>query len=153
MKTEIKWALVLGIMTLLWFVLEQMTGFNDDFIEFHKTAGLLYLIPFALIYFLGLTQVKNLDNGGSLSLMEGVKSSAMIALYALPLIIIAAYIKIKFISPGFLENMSAWQITSGADENMVKRTFSTSGFLISSALYSLSGIVIGAIISFLIKTK
>ena len=151
MKTEIKWAVVLGVLTLLWNVLEKISGFNNEFIEYHMTVGWFYLIPFSLIYFFALTQIKN--QKGGLSFGEGIKHSFIIALFSLPLILLASYIKIKYLSPDFLSNMSDLMLTQGADEGKVMSGMTVSGFLMKTAVYPFFGVVVGAIISFFIKDK
>ena len=153
MKTEIRWAVILAIVTLLWFVLEKISGFDGEFIQFHETAGWFYLIPFAMVYVMALLQKRNGDLGGSMSFMDGLKSVGLMTIIALPLMIVAAYIKISVISPDFLTNIKEYLFTTGASEADLEGAFSTTGYLLTTAIYSLFGIVIGGIAAFALKTK
>ena len=153
MKTELKWAFILGIVTFLWFVLEKISGFDAEFIEYHQTIGYFHLIPFILVYYLALMQKKNLDLGGFMSLIEGVKASALIAILSVPFILVAAYLKVTLLSPDFLDNMMDFMITTGVDEAVATKAMSLTGFLLATAGYALSGFVFGAIISFFLKNK
>lgn len=149
-KTEIKWAVVLGALTLLWNVLERLTGFDSKFIELYKTSGYLFLIPFVLIYVLALMQMR-LERGGELSYAQGLKSAFRIALYSVPFIILASYLKISFISPEFQENMIEYMLTTGANENDLRESFSTVPFLLKSAAYAMTGVVVGAVAMIFLK--
>lgn len=150
MTDGLKWGVVLGVVTMFWHVLEKLTGFDGEFIEMHQTAGMMYLIPFILIYVLALLQKRN-QNGGSLSLAEGMKHTLSVVLWALPFILAATYIKIKWLSPDFQSDMIEFLVTTGEEKEMLESAFSDLGVMKNTALYSLSGLLVGAISMIFIK--
>ncbi|MDX1683925.1 MAG: DUF4199 domain-containing protein [Saprospiraceae bacterium] len=151
-KTELKWAVVIGILTILWFVLERLTGFDGDFIEYHNIAGYLYLIPFITIYAFALLEIRTL-RGGQMSYATGLKSAFRIAIYSIPLVILASYLKITLISPEFQSNIIEYMITTGADEEEVRTAYSTVPYLLISGAYALTGIIAGSIVMLFIKRQ
>jgi hypothetical protein len=150
MNTELRWGMVVGVLTFLWFLLEKVSGFDSEFIEYHNTVGMFYLIPFFLIYFLALVQIKR-ENGGRLGFMNGVKSALRIALYSLPFIVIATLIKIYALSPDFQENMIQFIVTTGKEEEAARKAFSTVPLLLMTCVYGMTGVVAGALAMIFIK--
>lgn len=149
-RTEFKWGVVLGGLTLLWYLLERLTGFDNEFIEMHTIAGYLYLIPFITIYVLALLEMRQV-RGGQLSYVAGLKTAFRIAVYSIPFIILATLLKIMLISPDFQKDMVEYLITTGADEDQVRTAFSTVPLLLMTAVYAMMGVVFGAIIMIFIK--
>lgn len=149
-KTELKWGVVLGALTLLWNILERLTGFDSDYIELHTISGYLFLIPFITIYVLALLEAKK-NRGGSLSFVDGLKTSFRIALYSIPFVVLASYLKIAVISPDFQNDMVQYLITTGAEETDVQSACSTVPFLMMSAAYAMTGVVVGAVAMLFIK--
>lgn len=44
-KTEIKWAFIFSGMTLLWMVLEKLSGLHGKYIDYHLYLTNLFAIP------------------------------------------------------------------------------------------------------------
>lgn len=150
MNSALKWGVVIGVLSLLWHVLEKFTGFDSDFIEYHTKAGIFFLVPFVMIYVLALLQKRN-ENGGTLTYMDGLKHALYIAILSIPFVMLATFIKIKMISPDFQTNMIDFLITTGAEQSDVESAFSDMGILSSSALFSMFGVVAGALAMIFIK--
>jgi len=151
MKTEIKWAMVIGVLSLLWFVLEKVCGFYGDFIEYLGTVAWFFLIPFAMVYWVALLQKREGDLGGKMTYMQGLKTSAIIAAISIPFVIIAILINIKFISPDFQSMMTEHLITTGVEIADAESKMSTLSMAFSGVFYALSGIVVGGIVSLFVK--
>ena len=91
------------------------------------------------------------NNGGILSYIDGLKHTLFIAIMSIPFVILASYIKIKFISPDFQTDMIDFLITTGAEENDVRKAFSDMGIMTNTALFAMFGLVVGAIAMIFIK--
>lgn len=150
MNSALKWGIVIGILSLLWHVLEKFTGFDSDFIEYHTTAGMFFLVPFIMIYVMALLQKRN-ENGGTLSYIDGLKHALYIAVFSIPFVMLATYLKVKMISPDFQSDMIDFLITTGAEQADVESAFSDMGILSSSALFSMFGVIAGALAMIFIK--
>jgi hypothetical protein len=44
-KIEIKWALLFSLMSLLWMLLEKLSGLHGKYIDYHMYLTNLYAIP------------------------------------------------------------------------------------------------------------
>jgi hypothetical protein len=94
---------------------------------------------------------KRNENGGTLSFMDGLKHALYIAVMSIPFVVLATYLKIKMISPDFQADMIDFLITTGAEQADVESAFSDIGILSSSALFSMFGVVAGALAMIFIK--
>lgn len=151
MKTEIKWGIIVGVLTFLWFVLEKVSGFHAEFIEYHKSVGYFFLIPLTLVYAFGLLDKRNNDLGGSMTWGQGVKTAFTIAAISVPLVVLAAYIQIAFMSPDFQDNLADYLLTTGTSEDQANAIMSTPRYLMTSVIHALFGGVIGSILAYFIK--
>ena len=70
-KTEIKWAFLFIAMTLLWMVLEKVSGLHGKFIDYHLYLTNLYAVPAIWVYVLALKDKKRNDFGGTMTYMQG----------------------------------------------------------------------------------
>ena len=153
MKTEIKWGLVLGVLMLLWNLLMAVSGFHGDFIEYHPKVDTLFFIPFMLIFYLALKQVRDLDQGGIISFMDCIKSSLIISLVALPIFLLATYITVQYISPNYFTNAINAGIRMGQDEEMLRNMFNVKSYMILTFTYVVFGVIAGAIVALFIQRK
>ncbi|TAH20725.1 MAG: DUF4199 domain-containing protein [Cytophagales bacterium] len=81
---EFKWAMVFSVMTLLWMVLEKLSGLHSTYIDYHLYLTNLYAIPAIWIFVLALKNKKMSFYDGIITyrqgLISGIILSAIIAL-------------------------------------------------------------------------
>ncbi len=153
MKTEIRWGIILGVVFLLWNVLMAVCGFHGDFIEYHAKVDSLFFVPFVLIYYLALKQIRDIDLGGDLSFSRGMKSSLISVCVALPVFLLSTYITTQFISPGFFSNAINTGVRMGQDESMLESVFNLKSYLLMTCVYTVLGLIVGAVATFLLRRK
>lgn len=54
LKIEIKWALYFSLMSLVWMVLEKLSGLHDKYIDYHMYLTNLFAIPAIVMMVLAL---------------------------------------------------------------------------------------------------
>jgi hypothetical protein len=63
-KTEIKWAIIFAVMTLLWMLMERLGGYHDKNIAQHAFITNFIMIPAITIYVLALKEKKTMTITG-----------------------------------------------------------------------------------------
>jgi hypothetical protein len=78
---EIKFALILTALTLLWTALEKILGFHDDKIAFHPMISMFILIPIIAIHYACLMQKRHHVYDGFMTFKQGFYTAVRFTLF------------------------------------------------------------------------
>ena len=106
---EVKWAVIFSGMTLLWMVLEKLSGLHGKYIDYHLYLTNLFAIPAIWVMVLALKDKKKNFYGGQISYGEGLISGIILSLI------------IALISP-FKQWVTSYVITPEYFPNVIKRS-------------------------------
>ena len=152
---EFKWAIITTIIFLAWMTLEKQLGFHTEKIKWEPLFNILYIFPLFLLYFLALREKKIKFYYGTMNWKQGIISAIVISFIIVVFSPIAQFILHEFISPNFLTNTINYTVESKKLSLEEAKEYTT----LSSSIWknisdSLSfGVVIGAIVAYLLKTK
>ena len=151
---EFKWAFIFIFMSLVWMLLERLTGLHDENIDQHAIYTNLIAIPAILIYYFAIKEKRDRFYKGQISFKQGFKSGLIISIMVTLITPLSLYISTKFISPEYFTNAVEYSVKN---KLMVKNEalayFNYKNYLVLSLMSApVMGIITSLIISFIIKT-
>ncbi len=154
-KIEFKWAIIMSIIFLAWMTLEKELGFHTIKIKWQPLFNLLYIFPTFLLYYLALSEKKNVYYNHNMDWKQGIISAIIISFISVIFSPITQFITHEFISPDFLENSINETVLSKKLTLEEAKEYTT---LTSSIWKNISdglsfGVVIGAIVAYILKPK
>lgn len=155
-KIEIKWAFIFIAMTLLWMVLEKLSGLHGKYIDYHLYLTNLYAIPAIWVYVLALKDKKKHNYSGQITYTQGFISGLIITIIIALLSPLTQWIISYVITPEYFPNvikrsveLGYYKTTSEAEAN-----FNYKNYAIQSSVFALiMGIVTSAIVMLFLQTK
>lgn len=155
-KIEIKWAFIFIAMTLLWMILEKVSGLHGKYIDYHPYLTNLYAIPAIWVYVLALKDKKRNDFGGIMTYKQGFISGMIITIIVALVSPLTQWIISYIISPEYFPNvikrsveLGYYQTTAEAEFN-----FNYKNYAIQSTIAAmLMGLVTTAIVMIFLRTK
>ncbi len=152
---EIKWAIISLIIFLAWMTLEKKLGYHDTNIKWQPVFNLLYVFPTFILYLLALLEKKKKYYQDQMSWKQGIISAIIISFIIVFFSPVTQFIIHEFISPNFLENTINYTVISKKLTLAEAKEYTT---LTSSIWKNISdglsfGVVIGAIVAYLIQSK
>jgi len=152
---EIKWGFVLIVFFLLWMLLEKQLGFHDVNIKWQLFFTLLIIFPNFIIYFLALWEKKNKYYNGEMNWTQGFISAMIISVITVIFSPITQFITHEFITPNYFDTIINYTVENKRlTLDAAKDNFNLTSYIwqnISGGLSS--GLVIGAIVAYFIRTK
>jgi hypothetical protein len=155
-RTEIKWALIFIGVSLLWMVLEKITGLHSTHIDKHMYLTNLFAIPAILIYVLALKDKKNRDYQGQMSFKQGFISGLIITAIVAICAPLTQWITSTMITPEYFPNVIAYSVETGyhSSREEAEAYFNLKNYMIQSVIGALvMGIVTSAIVAFFVRSK
>ncbi|SHE34638.1 Protein of unknown function [Psychroflexus salarius] len=152
---EFKWAFIFIFMSLVWMLLERLTGLHDENIDQHAIYTNLIAIPAILIYYFAIKEKRDRFYKGQISFKQGFKSGLIISIMVTLITPLSLYISTKFISPEYFTNAVEYSVKN---KLMVKNEalayFNYKNYLVLSLISApVMGIITSLIISLIIKTR
>lgn len=145
LRIEAKWAFIFMGMMIGWMALEKAIGLHGPRIAEHAIYTNLVMIPAILIFVFALINKRQVDYGGSMTYLQGLKSGLVITFLYAPLSLLVVYLSVVVISPEFFPNVTAYVIK---EKQMTAEAaaayFNLNSYLISAFLGSL---IMGALTS------
>jgi hypothetical protein len=155
-KIEIKWAILFSVMTLLWMVLEKLSGLHGKYIDYHLYLTNLFAIPAILFIILGLKEKKKVFYNGQMNYKQGLISGIMLSLIIAILSPLTQWVISYIISPEYFPNVIKRSVEIGYFKSTAEAeaNFNYMNYAKQSAIGSLvMGIVTTAIAMIFIRTK
>lgn len=104
-KIETKWAIIFSIVTLLWMVLEKLSGLHGRYIDYHLYLTNLFAIPAVWMMVLALKDKKKNFYGGQMSYKQGFISGVILSVIIALLSPLTQWISSYIITPEYFPNV------------------------------------------------
>ncbi len=104
-KTEIKWALIFSIVSLLWMVLEKLCGLHGTYIDYHLYLTNLFAIPAIIMMVMALKEKKKIHYSGNMTYLQGLISGTILSLFIALLSPLIQWITSYVITPEYFPNV------------------------------------------------
>jgi len=154
-KIEFKWAIIMSIAFLVWMMIEKQLGFHDEKLKWQIFFTMLIIFPNFLLYYFGLTDKKKNYYNGEMNWRQGFISGVVLSFIVVIFSPITQFITHELITPNYFDQLIALSVESKRltlDE--AKSYFNLTAYIWQNISSGLSfGIVIGAIVAYIIKTK
>lgn len=152
---EIKWGIIFALMSLIWMILERITGLHDTHIDQHATYTNFIAIPSISIYVLGLLEKRKKFYGGKMTYGQGFITGLIITGVITLLTPLTMWLTLAFITPDFLENARIYAVEAGKmDQEAAEGYFSQGNYMIQSIVGApIMGILTSAIVAIFTRKK
>ncbi|UGS24678.1 DUF4199 domain-containing protein [Flavobacterium channae] len=152
---EFKWAIISIIIFLAWMTLEKQLGFHDEKLKWQMVFSLLIIFPTFIVYFLALWDKKRNYYQNNMNWKQGFISSIVISFMVAIFSPITQFITHEFITPLYFEKMISLSVESKRMTlEQAQNYFNLTAYIWQSISGGISmGVVIGAIVAYLIRTK
>jgi hypothetical protein len=155
-KIELKWAIIFSLMTLLWMLIEKLSGLHAAHINLHMYLTNLYAIPAITVMTLALLDKKRNFYNQQISYKQGLLSGIVLSLIIALLSPLTQAITTYLITPEYFPNainysvkMGYYPTTALAEAQFNFKTYALQGLM--GAL--IMGIVTTAIAMLVVRTK
>ncbi len=155
-RTELKWALIFVVVSLLWMLLEKLSGLHSTHIDKHFYLTNLFAIPAILVFVMALKEKKKKDFGGSMSFKQGFVSGAIITIVVTVLSPLTQWITSTYITPEYFPNVIEHSLETGfhATREEAEAYFNLSNYMVQSVIGALvMGLITSAIVAFFVRTR
>lgn len=112
-KTEIKWAIVFFVVTLLWMFLERLVGLHDRYIDKHAVYTNFFAVVAIGVYVLALLNKRKHFYSGTMTYWQGVHSGLWLTLFIVILVPLAQFITHTWITPDYFNQVSKLAVKTG----------------------------------------
>ena len=155
-KIEIKWAIYFTLMTLVWMLLEKLSGLHGKYIDYHLYLTNLFAIPAILFMVLALKDKKKNFYNGNMAYMQGLTSGLIISAFIALLSPVSQWITSYIITPEYFPNIIKRSVELGHYKTAAEAeaNFNYPNYAIQSAIGALvMGVITTAIAMIFIRTN
>ena len=152
-KIEIKWALIFVVASLLWMLLERLTGLHGQHIDKHAIYTNLFAIPAIAIYVFALLDKRNNFYKGIMSYKEGFIAGCVITVIVALFSPLTQYITSTIITPDYFTNVINYTVEAelmtreAAEEN-----FNLKNYMVQATIGALiMGVITSAVVAIFVK--
>nr|WP_314838015.1 DUF4199 domain-containing protein [uncultured Flavobacterium sp.] len=156
LKVEIKWAILFSMMTLVWMVLEKLSGLHSNYIDYHLYLTNLFAIPAIWFMVMALQEKKKVYYDGQMSFKQGFISGLILSVIIALLSPLTQWIISYVISPEYFPNVIKRSVEIGYFKSTAEAeaNFNYSNYAKQGAIGALiMGIVTTAIAMIFIRSK
>jgi hypothetical protein len=156
LKIEIKWAILFSIMTLIWMVLEKLSGLHSKYIDYHLYLTNLFAIPAIWFMVLALKEKKKVFYYGQMNYKQGLISGIILSVIIALLSPLTQWVISYIISPEYFPNVIKRSVEIGYFKSTAEAeaNFNYTNYAKQSAIGALvMGIVTTAVAMIFIRTK
>jgi hypothetical protein len=155
-RIEIKWAFIFIAMTLLWMLLEKLSGLHSTYIDYHLYLTNLYAIPAILVYVFALRDKKKNFYGGQMSYIKGLVTGVIITLIVALFSPLTQWITSYVISPEYFPNVIKRSVELGyyPTTEDAEAHFNFRNYAVQSVIGALvMGLITTLIVMIFVRTK
>ena len=155
-KIEIKWAFIFIAVSLLWMLLEKLSGLHSTHIDKHLYLTNLFAIPAIWIFVLALKDKKKKFYNGQMDFKQGFISGVIITLIVTLFSPLTQWIISYVITPEYFPNVIEHSLKTGYYETRdeAEAFFNYKNYALQSTIGALAmGIVTSLIVAFFVRTK
>jgi hypothetical protein len=155
-KIEIKWAVIFSVMTLLWMLLEKLSGLHSTYIDYHLYLTNLFAIPAIWIMVLALKDKKKSFYNGQITYKQGLISGIILSVIIALISPLVQWITSYIITPEYFPNVIKRSVELGYFKTLeeAQANFNYKNYAIQGMIGALvMGIVTTAIAMIFLRTK
>lgn len=154
-KTELKWALIFVITTLIWMTLERLLGYHDEKIDRHATISMLFMIPAITVYVLAFLDKRNKNPQNAFTYMHGFVFGLWVTLFVTLISPLTQYLTSVVISPDYFTNIIAYTVENNMmTKEAAEANFNLKSYLIQTAIATpIMGTATSAIVAIFTRKK
>ena len=154
-KLEIKWGLIFLSMSLIWMILEKISGLHDENLKYHQYFTSLIFFPAVTVYVLALKDKKKKYYNGVMSYKQGFITGLIITLVVTILSAPHQYIISTYISPTYFENVIKYSVENKIlTEKIAKEQFNLKNYMLQATIgAAIMGTLTSAVVAFFVKSK
>ena len=155
-KTEIKWAILFIVTSLLWMVLEKISGLHDTYLHLQQYITVLFAIPAVWIYVVALREKKRLFYHGSMTFTQGFVSGLIMTLIITVCSPLTQWITSTIITPDYFKNVIDYSVKTGYYSSVEEATayFNLRNYIVESTIFAFGmGLITTAVVAFFLKTR
>lgn len=153
---EIKWAFIFIAMSLLWMVLEKLSGLHSTHIDKHMYLTNIFAIPAIAVYVFALRDKKKNYYNGQMNYMQGLFSGLIISLIVTLFSPLTQWITSVIITPEYFPNVIEYSLSTGyyATREEAEAYFSLDNYIKQSVMgAAMMGVITSTVVAFFVKTK
>lgn len=153
LRIELRGAVLISLLMLLWLAFECMVGLQNEYIAYHPYVGLLSVLIPVFVTRQSL-EAKREELRSSFTFGRAFASGAIIAVIAAILAIPVQLIFHYLINPDFFDDMVTYAVNHGQNRDEALRYFNLNAYLFQSVAFTLIvGLLIALIAAFLMRVK
>lgn len=155
-KIEIKWAIIFSVVSLLWMLLEKLSGLHGEHIDYHMYLTNLFAIPAIVMMVLALKDKKKNYYSGQMTYKQGLISGIIVSVFIAILSPLTQWITSYVISPEYFPNIIKRSVELGYYKTTEDATaeFNYANYAVYSVVGALmTGILTTAIVMLFLKSK
>ena len=155
-KIEIKWAIYFTLMTLVWMLLEKLSGLHGKYIDYHLYLTNLFAIPAIWFMVLALQDKKKNFYNGQISYKQGLVSGIILSAFIALLSPLTQWITSYVITPEYFPNVIKRSVELGYYKTKAEAeaNFNYKNYAINSTIFAfVFGVVTTVIAMIFIRTK
>lgn len=155
-RIEIKWAIIFSVMTLLWMVLEKLSGLHGKYIDYHLYLTNLFAIPAIIVMVMALKDKKKSIYSSQMSYVQGMVAGIILSAFIALLSPLTQWITSYVITPEYFPNVIKRSVELGhyASTAEAEAYFNYANYAKQGAMGALlMGIATTAIAMIFIRTR
>lgn len=153
LRIELRGAVLISLLMLLWLSFECIVGLQTEYIAYHPYVGMLsLLIPVFVTRQSLMAKRDELRNGFTFG--KAFLSGSIIAVFAAVMAIPVQLAFHYFVNPDFFDDMIAYSVKHGQDPGRAASYFNLNSYLFQSVAATLVvGFIISAVAAFFMQVK
>lgn len=155
-KIELKWAIYFALMSLVWMLLERVTGLHDQYIDYQMYLTNLFAIPAIWFMVLALKDKKRNFFKGMMSYKEGLLSGTILSFFIALLSPLTQWITTFVITPDYFPTVIKRSVELGYYESTAaaEAQFNYANYALNSTIFAfVFGVVTTAIVMLFLRTR
>lgn len=152
-KIEVKWAILFVVMSLLWMLLEKLTGLHDKHIDVQAIYTNFVAIPAIAVYIFALLDKRKNFYSGIMTYKQSFISGLIITLIVTVLSPVTQLITSYLITPDFFTNAIQYSVkTNYFTQEAAEKFFNIRNYIIQGLIGApIMGILTTAIVSIFVR--
>jgi hypothetical protein len=153
--SELRYGLVLVLVSLAWNCFEYAIGLHTTRIELHQYVTFVFVVFPVVIMWKALVHRRDVIQGGTVTWGQGIASGVVLSLVPCAFGAPQMYVFTKFVNPGFFAAMSEYAVKTGqATPEEAAAYFNLKSYAIQASIFPLAaGLVTAVILTAIARRK
>lgn len=155
-KIEIKWAIYFALMTLVWMLLEKISGLHGAYIDYHLYLTNLFAIPAIWFMVMALKDKKKNFYNGHMTYIQGLISGIIVSAFIALLSPLTQWVTTYVITPEYFPNVIKRSVELGFYKTTAdaEAYFNYKSYAINSTVFAfVFGLITTVIAMIFIRSK